>query len=138
MVNQRFTIGVLAGISGVNVETVRYYQRRGLLAEPPKPLGGVRHYSESDASRIYFIKSAQRLGFTLEEVSLLLKLEDGTHCAEARTIAEQKLANVRAKLADLQSIEQVLSGLVNKCNISRGKVCCPLIASIQHAHVAVE
>lgn len=138
MTKQVLTIGSLAKLAGVNVETIRYYQRRGYLHEPKKPLGGVRHYSESDVSRIHFIKSAQRLGFTLEEISLLLKLEDGTHCVEAKEIAEQKLVNVRSKLADLKSIEKVLSGLVNKCNISRGKVCCPLIDSIQHAHVSVE
>jgi MerR family mercuric resistance operon transcriptional regulator len=63
---------------------------------------------------------------------LLLKLEDGTHCVEAKDIAEQKLANVRNKLADLKSIEKVLSGLVKKCDINRGSVCCPLIDSIQH------
>ena len=138
MTNQVLTIGKLAKLAGVNVETIRFYQRRGHLHEPKKPLGGVRHYSESDVSRIHFIKSAQRLGFTLEEISLLLKLEDGTHCVEAKEIAEQKLVNVRSKLADLKSIEKVLSGLVKKCDISRGSVCCPLIDSIQHGHDFIE
>ena len=138
MTNQVLTIGKLAKLAGVNVETIRFYQRRGHLHEPKKPLGGVRHYSESDVSRIHFIKSAQRLGFTLEEISLLLKLEDGTHCVEAKEIAEQKLVNVRSKLADLKSIEKVLSGLVKKCDISRGSVCCPLIDSIQQGDVFIE
>lgn len=137
MTNQGLTIGKLARQAGVNVETIRYYQRRGLLPEPRKPLGGVRHYSESDNSRIHFIKSAQRLGFTLEEVSLLLKLEDGTHCVEAREIADQKLANVREKLADLKCIEAALAELVSKCEISRGSICCPLIDSLQHSPVEV-
>ena len=138
MINQLLTVGRLARLAGVGVETIRYYQRRGLMFEPKKQLGSVRHYSESDASRIHFIKSAQRLGFTLEEISLLLKLEDGTHCVEAREIAEQKLANVRSKLADLKSIEKALSGLVKKCDISRGSVCCPLIDSIQQGDVFIE
>jgi len=95
MTSEVLTIGKLARLAGVNVETIRFYQRRGHLHEPKKPLGGVRHYSESDVSRIHFIKSAQRLGFSLEEISLLLILEDGTHCVEAKEIAEQKLANTR-------------------------------------------
>lgn len=129
MANQALTIGVLARLAGVNVETIRYYQRRGLLPEPRKPVGGVRHYSGSDVDRIHFIKSAQRLGFTLEEVGLLLRLEDGARCAEAREIAELKLADVRARLTDLQRIEAALSGLVKKCQAG-GSVSCPLIASL--------
>lgn len=136
MTNQPLTIGKLALLAGVNIETIRYYQRRGYMHEPKKPLGGIRHYSASDVARIHFIKSAQRLGFSLEEISLLLKLEDGTHCVEAKVIAEQKLANVHSKLADLKSIEKVLSGLVKQCDISRGSVCCPLIDSIQHVHAS--
>jgi MerR family mercuric resistance operon transcriptional regulator len=104
------------------------------MFEPKKPLGGVRHYSDADVYRINFIKSAQRLGFTLEEVSMLLKLEDGTHCVEAKEIAEQKLVKVRGKIADLKSIGAALTELVSQCDISRGSVCCPLIDSIQHSH----
>ena len=137
MTNHSLTIGKLAKLAGVNVETIRFYQRSGHLHEPEKPLGGIRHYSESDVSRIHFIKSAQRLGFTLKEVSILLKLEDGTHCVEAKEIAEQKLAKVRSKLADLKNIEKELSGLVKKCNLSRGNICCPLIDSIQHAYISI-
>ena len=110
--NQVFTIGKLARLASVNVETIRYYQRRGILLMPKKPPGSVRHYSDSDVSRVQFTKSAQRLGFTLEEILLLLKLEDGTHCDDAREIAVQKLANVQMKLADLKNIEMVLSGFV--------------------------
>lgn len=138
MINPELTVGKMARLAGVGVETIRYYQQRGLLFEPKKQIGSVRRYSETDVSRIHFIKSAQRLGFTLEEISLLLKLEDGTHCVEAKEIAEQKLANVRNKLADLKSIEKVLSGLVKKCGITRGSVCCPLIDSIQHGHDFIE
>ena len=134
MSNQNLTIGKLANAAGVNVETVRFYQRRGLLAEPKKPTGGIRYYGDSEVSRIHFIKSAQRLGFTLEEVISLLRLEDGTHCLEAREIAWQKLATVKRKIADLKSIETALLELVRKCDISRGSECCPLIDSLQHSH----
>lgn len=132
MANQALTIGLLAGQSGVNVETIRFYQRRGLLAEPEKPLGGIRRYGATEVARVRFIKSAQRLGFTLEEIGLLLKLEDGARCAEAREIAELKLADVRARLTDLQRIEAALSGLVKECQAG-GSVPCPLIASLLDA-----
>jgi MerR family mercuric resistance operon transcriptional regulator len=135
---QVLTIGKLANAAAVNVETIRYYQRRGLLPEPLKTLGSIRHYSESEVLRIHFIKSAQRLGFTLEEISLLLKLDDGTQCTEAREIAEQKLSSVRAKLVDLNKIEATLAALVEKCNTSQGNVCCPLIGTLQNLPVLAE
>jgi len=125
------TIGAIARQAGVNVETIRFYHRRGLLPEPQKPLGGVRRYTEGDVARVRFIKSAQRLGFTLDEIGLLLRLDDGTHCAEAREIAEHKLADVRAKLDDLRRIEAALQGLVEACQAQESKVSCPLIASLR-------
>lgn len=79
-----FTIGALAQAAGVNLETIRFYQRQGLLHEPAKPQGGIRRYGESDLARVRFVKSAQRLGFNLDEVAELLKLEDGSHCGQAR------------------------------------------------------
>lgn len=128
---ETFTIARLAQAAGVNVETVRFYQRKGLLAEPERPLGGIRRYGQAEVARIHFIKAAQRLGFSLDEIALLLQLDDGTHCAEARQIAEQKLADVRQRLTDLQRIESVLAKLVVCCTGRRGKVACPLIASLQ-------
>ena len=125
------TIGALAKAAGVNVETIRFYQRRGLLPEPNRPPGGIRRYANSDVARVRFIKTAQRLGFRLDEVALLLRLDDGTHCGDARVIAEQKLKDVRKRLADLRSMETVLAGLVRKCRARRGSVSCPLIASLQ-------
>ncbi|NMG32514.1 Hg(II)-responsive transcriptional regulator [Aromatoleum evansii] len=126
-----FSIGVLAEAARVNVETIRFYQRKGLLPEPERPRGSIRRYADDDLARVCFIKSAQRLGFSLDEVSELLKLEDGAHCDEARDLAEHKLQAVRAKLADLRSIETALSQLVARCGATRGAVTCPLIASLQ-------
>lgn len=97
--------------AGVNVETIRFYQRKGLLPEPDKPYGSVRRYGEADVAPVKFVKSAQRLGFSLDEVAGLLRLDDGAHCDEARVLAEQKLADVRGKLADLQRIELALERL---------------------------
>lgn len=125
------TIGALADLAGVNVETIRFYQRKGLMPEPEKPYGSIRRYGDAELARVRFIKAAQRLGFSLDEVADLLRLEDGTRCGEARQLAEHKLADVRQKLSDLQRIESVLTALVARCSAVRGRVNCPLIASLQ-------
>ena len=125
------TIGAVAKAAGVNVETVRFYQRRALLAEPDKHYGGIRRYEAEDVARVKFVKAAQRLGFSLDEVAGLLKLDDGTHCDEARQLAEIKLVDVRKKLKNLRRIESVLASLVRDCCMSRGKVSCPLIDTLQ-------
>jgi len=125
------TIGELAKLTEVNIETVRFYQRRGLMTEPPRPAGGIRRYEESDAARIRFIKSAQKLGFSLDEVMILLTLEDGTDCDAASQIAQKKLIEVRKKIDDLRRIEKTLTGLIGQCRDKNGDVCCPLISSLQ-------
>lgn len=128
---ETLTIGVLAEAAGVNVETIRFYQRKGLMQEPDRPLGGIRRYGETDRGRVRFIKSAQRLGFSLDEIAELLRLEDGAHCQEASSLATRKLMDVRERLADLSRMEKVLSELVGACNSRSGNVTCPLIASLQ-------
>lgn len=128
---ENLTIGTFAKAARVNVETIRFYQRKGLLPEPDRPQGQIRRYSETDVTRVLFVKSAQRLGFSLDEIAELLRLEDGAHCEEASSLAEHKLKNIRAKLADLQRMETVLSALVNACHATQGNVSCPLIASLQ-------
>ncbi len=136
------TTGALAKAAGVNVETIRFYQRRGLLQEPTKPYGGIRRYRVVVINRLRFVKSAQRLGFSLDEVGGLLRLEVGTHCQEASRLAEGKLADVREKMADLARIEAALSGLVKACHARKRNVSCPLIdallggASISRQHRA--
>lgn len=127
----KLTVGELARRAGVNVETVRYYQRRRLLATPPRPLAGIRRYGAGDLARLTFIKSAQRLGFSLDEVRELLRLEDGTHCREARALGESKLALVRSRLGDLRRIEHALLDLVRRCDAAGGRLSCPLIDALQ-------
>ena len=127
---ESLTIGAFAKVAGVNVETIRFYQRKALLPEPDKPYGSIRRYGEADVARVKFVKSAQRLGFSLDEVAGLLRLDDGAHCDEARVLAEQKLGDVRGKLADLRRIESVLVQLVHDCCASHGTVSCPLIVSL--------
>ncbi len=124
------TIGRLAESAQVNVETVRYYQRRGLMREPARPTGSVRRYSDDDVRRIRFIKRAQQLGFTLEEVTNLLKLEDGRSCRETEQLAQQKLSLVEARLTDLQRLRKTLRDLIGRCESGRGRITCPIIESL--------
>ena len=131
--SKSYTIGSLARQVGLNVETIRYYQRRGIAQEPTKPPRGIRHYTEEHARRLRFIKEAQKLGFSLDEVGELLSLEDGQHCCEMEEIAGNKLAIVRERIAQLGKIEDVLAVLVGKCHGNRGKLRCPLIASLESA-----
>ncbi len=131
MAETGFTIGQLAAAAGVNVETVRYYQRIGLMSVPKKAAGGIRRYGAPELARLKFIKTAQGLGFTLEEIADLVKLDDGTHCAEAHDIAAQKLHTVRARLRDLRKMETMLARLVRQCETRRGAIRCPLIEALQ-------
>ncbi|MEO5826822.1 MAG: Hg(II)-responsive transcriptional regulator [Gemmatimonadales bacterium] len=132
MAKEEFTIGSFAAAADVNVETIRFYQRRRLLREPPRPFGRIRRYGADDVARVRFIKTAQGLGFSLKEIAGLLRLDDGAHCDEARVAAEEKLTGVRSKLADLRRIEAVLGELVEKCCAATGNVHCPLIDALQH------
>ena len=126
-----FTIGPLARAAGVGVETIRFYQRKGLLPQPERPYGGVRRYGEEELNRVRFIKSAQRIGFTLEEISQLLRLDDGTQCEEARVIAEHKLTDVRERITDLKRIDAVLNGLVQRCATAENDATrCPIISAL--------
>ncbi|MGY2491347.1 Hg(II)-responsive transcriptional regulator [Cupriavidus sp. CP313] len=129
--SENLTIGAFAKAAGVNVETIRFYQRKGLLLEPERPYGSIRRYGAADVTRVRFVKSAQRLGFSLDEIADLLKLEDGTHCDEASSLAEHKLRDIQDKLADLERMESVLTQLVRACHSRKGNVSCPLIASLQ-------
>ena len=126
-----YRIGLFAKAAGVHVETVRYYQRKGLLNLPEKPYGGMRRYGERELSRLKFIKTAQWLGFSLDEIANLLKLEDGAHCDEVSKIATVKLTEVRKKLGELRNMEKALSELLDACAHSSSKMHCPLIEKLQ-------
>ena len=128
---ENLTIGAFASAAGVNVETIRFYQRKGLLTQPRKPHGGIRRYGQADVARVRFVKSAQRLGFSLEEIAELLRLEEGTQCDEARALAERRISDVRQKISDLARIEAALAELIVRCCAARGPVTCPLIDSLQ-------
>lgn len=120
------TIGKLAESATVNIETIRYYQRLGLLAVPEKPSGGHRRYGPEVAKRVRFIRRAQALGFTLEEVGGLLRLDAANACAETRELASQKLMLIEKKLGDLRTMREGLAALVAKCDTG-GDRACPII-----------
>lgn len=122
------TIGVLAKHCGVNVETIRYYQRRGLLLEPPRPPQGVRRYGCDMADRLRFIKRAQHLGFSLDEIEELLAL--GNHaCEETRQRAERKRSDIAHRIEGLTTIQQMLERLIRQCEQGHEDVC-PLYESL--------
>ncbi len=130
METKGMTIGALAKSAGIHVETVRYYQRIGLLTPPPRAHGAIRRYSQESLRRLRFIKRAQQLGFSLEEVAHLLELGDSRHCAETRDMAAEKLGTIDTKIADLVAIRKVLAELVAACGKRSGAHGCPIIDSL--------
>ena len=130
---QPMTIGQLAAAAGVNVETVRYYQRRTLLATPERPSGGIGRYPANALTRLRFIKRSQALGFSLDDVQALLSLDDGQGCTAARTIGEHKLGEVRQRIQTLQALEVALQELVGRCSSKKRKLRCPLIEALMQA-----
>ena len=133
MTQTDITIGDVAEAAGVGVETVRYYERRGLISQPARAMGGYRRYGGGHVHRIRFIKRAQDLGFTLEEIESLLKLEDGTDRRSIRRIASARLEETRHRIADLQRIERALSHLLHECETHAKSPRCPIIAAITDA-----
>jgi len=117
------TIGGLARAAGVGVETVRYYQRRGLLPEPARPPGEVRRYGEEDLKRLRFIRSAQAAGFTLNEIDELLDLDASDDRMRARELAQARVVAIDEKIAELRMARDALSGLAADCAKKRCGPC---------------
>lgn len=133
MNNASYTIAGLAQAAGVGVETVRYYERRGLVAQPARVVGAYRRYRPYHVHRIRFIRRAQEIGFNLEEIESLLELEDGTDRRSIRRIAGARLAEIRRRLADLKQIERALAHLLHECETHEKAPRCPIIAAITDA-----
>lgn len=127
----KLTIGKLAKQAEVTVETIRYYQRIGMLDEPGKPGSGFRHYPAHAITRIRFIKRAQQAGFTLKEIAQLLSLDDD-HCADVRKIAEQKCQQIDAQIKDLMALRNVLDALVKRCQSDSSAEHCSLIDALSN------
>jgi MerR family mercuric resistance operon transcriptional regulator len=132
MLNQAsgMSIGGLATAAGVNVETIRFYERKGLLAKHSSKRP-IHRYTARDVSRVKFVIAAKGLGFTLNEIGSLLELQDGTHCDEVRDLAVLKLQDVRAKIAALQNLESALDRAIAGCCDTEQQGFCHLIASLQ-------
>jgi MerR family mercuric resistance operon transcriptional regulator len=125
-------IGELAKAAGVNVETVRYYQRIGLLELPERPYGRTRSYPHQDLRRIRFIRRAQELGFSLKDIQALLELSGGD-CDRVRKLADEKLKLVQQKLEELRRIESVLTRTIEQCKQRKRSQPCPIIESLEGA-----
>lgn len=131
--NPRLTIGALSEQTEVNIETIRYYERIGILPNPPRSAGGHRLYANEHTQRLIFIRRSRQLGFSLDQVRELLGLSHGRRmaCAKVKTITEEHIADIRRKVRDLQRLERVLSGMAAQC---RGDEMadCPILEALTH------
>jgi MerR family mercuric resistance operon transcriptional regulator len=128
------TIGALSKRTGVNIETIRFYERVGILPKPPRTAGGHRIYGQEQVLRLGFVRRSRELGFSLDEVRGLLQLVDGGHytCAEIKAITLDHLADIRRKIADLRRLESTLAAVAGKCR--GGKVPdCPIIEALSNS-----
>ncbi len=124
--------GQVARQSGVNIQTLRYYERRGLLQAPPRRPSGYREYGADAVGIIRFVKRAQELGFSLDEVELLLELAAGgpPNCNRARALATQRLADLEMKISSLRAMQASLRRLVATCGKPRRERDCPLLEAL--------
>ena len=133
MDNEVLTTGQLAGAAGVGVQTVRYYERIGLLRDPPRSVGGYRQYDGSDLRRLRFVRAAQELGFTLGEIDELLELrvEAGKSCASVSQTADRAIARVDGKVRELNAMRQALARLRVACNEGLPTSECPILEALE-------
>ena len=130
----RMTIGTAARKAGVGVETIRFYERRGLIEQPPRPSGnGFRVYPEQSIQRIRFIRQAQDLGFSLKEIEVLLSLrtDPTTDCADVRERAQTKLEEVNNKIARLAAIQSALKSLIDACPGQGAVRSCSILEALE-------
>lgn len=127
------TIGAVARCAGVGVETIRYYERRGLLPEPPRSRAGYRMYAATDIERLCFIKEAQALGFTLEEIGdlLALRVDAERSCDDVRRRAEGKVAEIEDKLHSLQAMRAALTEMILACEREGLEGDCPFLEALE-------
>lgn len=126
------TIGAVARRAGVGVETVRFYERRGLIAEPARKASGYRQYDETVVDRLRFIRRAKELGFTLKEIKelLSLRLDPSASCADVKSRADQKIADIETKIHTLQRMKRALLKLSKSCNGRGTSVECPILEAL--------
>lgn len=130
MPSHAFTIRKLADTAGVGVEAVRYYQRRGLLHEPQRVVGGFREYSVDDIQRLRFIKRAQELGFSLDDIAELVSLSAERDQVHVRELTRRRVAEIRERINRLEAMASALEGLVSCCARTPRSQPCPIIAAL--------
>ena len=130
----QLTIGQLARIVGVNIQTVRYYERLNLLNPSTRRPSGYRLYSHEEERRLRFIKNSQALGFTLHEIAelLALRVASTAHCGDVKKIARAKLGQVESKVEDLHALARALKSLIRACRDGRSTGHCPILMSLQN------
>jgi len=130
---ERLTIGKLAQLGGVNLETVRYYEREGLLPKPPRTTAGYRIFPRDAARRLRFIKRAQELGFSLTEIRelLSLRMKPGTRHADVRSRAQAKIVDIEQKIRTLQRMKSALRTLTERCEACAPSAACPILESLE-------
>jgi len=123
------TIGKLAKELNINIETIRFYEKKGLISQPLKPESGYRLYSSAIAAKLRFIAKAKALGFTLKEIASLISMEN--NCLQVESLGLQKLAIIQNKIADLQRLERVISEMTKSCKKNQDQSFCPIIDSLK-------
>ena len=128
------TIGRLAELTGVHIETIRYYEKIGMLAKPARSAGGYRHYSPEHVSSLNFIRRGRELGFTLEAIRDLIRLNEGGACCEkARDVTVEHRNEVRRKITDLKRLDRALSNLIDECRPARWPEC-PILEALSRTN----
>ena len=132
MRTQLYKTSELAARAKVNKETIRFYEKKGLLVEPSRTASGYRQYSQADFKRLVFIKSAKQLGFSLAEIKELLAIADGKiyNCRDVRQIAESKIEHIAGQIQQLKRLKKTLTTLVKECQQTRTLTHCPIIESL--------
>ena len=130
---ETLTIGQLAKKVNVNVQTIRYYERRGLILDPPRTKSGYRKYSQDSVARIQFIINAKELGFSLTEISELLSLRIDSYntCDDVKRIAKVKIADIEKKIRSLHKIKRALQKLKRECNQRNPVSKCPILEALE-------
>lgn len=129
---ETLTIGKVARRAGVGIDTVRFYERKGLIADPPRSDSGYRHYPEDTVARLRFIKKAKELGFSLKEIRELLSLraQPTGSCADVRSRASKKIEDINRRIASLEAMRNALQGLVWECSSDGPRTECPILHAL--------
>jgi MerR family transcriptional regulator, copper efflux regulator len=132
---QTMTIGKVAARAGVSIDTVRYYERHGLLSSPPRRASGYREYGPADVDRLRFIRRAKDLGFTLAEIGELLSFSADRNVRGVKRRAEQRLADIEQKIRELQRVRRGLKSLIEACPGRGEPERCPIIAALSDGRI---